>query len=166
MRIRGVETDLFLAMDSKGMLVIFKSYQSAFESHRKQRMVQMIKGRAGRWNWRRHRVYWTKAGPVYCLSVQVISPYIFHILPICPGGAIDCPYITSWSWCHDIMIVIKHSLSVHIISPYTSCILPVSNGPKCHFRAGSSRLPFDFYDHHDQYHLHQEVCSPWMARRT
>ena len=31
----------------------------------------LITGRPGWWNWRRHRVYWEKAGSLHCLPLQV-----------------------------------------------------------------------------------------------
>ena len=45
-------------------------------------MVILIVGWCGWWDGRRHRFYWAKAWPIYCLSLQVIKYILHYILTV------------------------------------------------------------------------------------
>ena len=45
-------------------------------------MVILIVGWCGWWDGRRHRFYWAKAWPIYCLSLQVLKYILHYILTV------------------------------------------------------------------------------------
>ena len=45
-------------------------------------MIILIVGWCGWWDGRRHRFYWAKAWPIYCLSLQVLKYILHYILTV------------------------------------------------------------------------------------